>query len=140
MRLILSLFLLASSAFAWAEPPTIEIPAEVKPTGDYVTVKPKTNAVAVLYVGLSNLDGFPSEFLKDPRNFVLPTRGLAAGRYGFAAVASSEKGEQTRLDFVVVIAGVVVPPPVDPVKPIDIIPVPTSLYFLIVRDNDPPVS
>jgi hypothetical protein len=66
----------------------IEIPAEVRAAGDYVTLIPKTDAKAITYVGLSGIEPFPSEFLKDPRAFVLPVRGLPAGRYKFVAVGS----------------------------------------------------
>lgn len=96
---------------AQAAPPKIDIPAEVKPVGGYVRINPQTDAVTVTYVSFDGADPFPSEELKDPRRFLLPVTGLKAGRYRFAAVAAGATGEQTRLDFVVVIGTV---PPVPP--------------------------
>lgn len=97
------LLALVFPALLWAAPPTVTIEAEVKPSGQYVTVTPKGDAVSVVYVGLSGVDPLPSAILKDPRMFVLDTRGMPAGRYKFAAVGSSKEGEQARVDFVVVV-------------------------------------
>jgi hypothetical protein len=106
-----------------AAPPSVKIPAEVKPFGQYVTLTPEGDATTVLYVGLSGLDPIPSAVLKDPRMFLLDTRGLAAGRYKFAAVASGKDGEQLRVDFTVLIGDAPAPPnPPDPPTP----PTPTD--------------
>lgn len=99
--------MLLLAAVSVAAPPTLEIPPEVKPVGQYVRLTPKTDATSVLYVGLSGVDPFPSEELKDSRRFLLDVRGLVAGRYAFAAVAA-KGGEQSRADFVVVVGD---PPP-----------------------------
>lgn len=96
-----------------ADPPKLTIPAEVRPTGQYVSLLPDTDAVSVVYIGLSGIDAIPSEWLKDSRRFALDTRGLAAGRYGFAAVAASKTGETARADFTVVIGT----PPTPPIPP-----------------------
>jgi hypothetical protein len=103
-----------------AGPPVIEIPSEIRPSGDYARLTPKTDAVAISYVGLSGIDPFPSEDLKDPRRFLLPVRGLPVGKYRFAAIGT--KGdEQTRQDFVVVVGDA---PPTPPVPPGPTPPVP----------------
>lgn len=104
-----------------AAPPTVKIPAEVKPAGQYVTVTPEGDAVSVSYVGLSGIDPLPSAILKDARMFVLDTRGLLAGRYKFAAIGAGKDGEQARTDFTVIVGD---PPPgpgpgPDPPKPPD---------------------
>lgn len=90
----------------WADPPKLKIDAEIKPSGEYVRMTPDTDAVAVTYIGLSGLDPFPSEELKDARRFLLHVRGLPAGRYKFAAVGAAKTGEQTRADFAVVVGDV----------------------------------
>lgn len=144
MRFRFSLVGVLLCSVAFAAPPKLTIPAELKPTsGDYLTHKPDTDAVSVTYVGLSDLDPFPSAFLKDSRDFVLPTRGLKDGKYKFAAVAASATGEQTRADFVVVIGDgkpgpIIAPPPTTPTPDPKPPTTPTgSLYFLIVRTNGP---
>lgn len=113
---LLVLLLLADPA--WADPPKLSIPAEVKAAGEYVTFTPNTDAVSVTYVAQSAVEPFPSAFLKDPRAFVLPTRGLAAGRYRFVAVAASNAGEQSAQAFAVLV-GDAPPGPPDPPKPPD---------------------
>ena len=110
---------LAWAGAAWGEPPKLTIPAEVKAVGDYVTLTPATEAKAVSYVGKSGVDPFPSELLKDARTFVLPVRGLPAGRYKFTAVGSLND-EHTMVAFVVVVGTPPdVPPDVDPDVPPD---------------------
>lgn len=109
------LALVASSCLA--APPALEIPAEVRPAGEYVRFSPKTDALGITYVGLSGLDPFPSEELKDNKRFLLHVRGIAEGRYKFAAVGSSADGEHTRVDFVVVIGAPVDPNPIVPPIP-----------------------
>jgi hypothetical protein len=120
----LSLALLAASAFA--APPPIDIPAEIRPAGQYITLTPATTAVALDYVGLDGLEPLPPSLLKDVRMFVLDTRGLAKGRYRFIAVGASGTGELARAAFAVVIGdapppgpgpGPVPPPPDDPLLP-----------------------
>lgn len=130
--------LLLWAAPLFAAPPSLEIPAEVKATGDYVVVQPKTDAVSVLYVALSGIEPFPSAILKDPRTFVLPVRGLAKGRYAFAAVGAGREGEQSRVDFVVLVGASSPPLPPDPPKPPET-PVPGTgqLYAVIVQPNGP---
>lgn len=117
--LVFSALLIASVANA--QPPSLTIPAEVKPAGQYARIAPTTDAVAVTYIGLSGVDAIPSDLLKDGRMFLLDTRGLAAGRYKFAAVGASKTGEQTRVDFVVVVgdAPPPFPPGPDPAPPFD---------------------
>ncbi len=110
------LFLLP--ALAWADPPSIQIDKEIAPNGQYVRMLPKTDAASVAYVGIDGLDPIPSDVLKDGRLFLLDTRGLAIGRYRFAAVAASKTGEQARVDFVVVIGTGPLPPnPPQPPNP-----------------------
>lgn len=145
MRLApLALILLTASANA--APPKIDIPAEVKPSGDYATVQPTTDAVSVTYVGLSGVDPFPSGFLKDSRSFVLPVRGLKAGQYQFAAIAASKGGEQSRRDFVVIVGSLpgptpVPPPPKPPEPQLDPASAPDDgLYVLLVYESGEPLT
>jgi hypothetical protein len=105
---------LMMAAPAVAAPPTLKVPEEILAKEQYVRFTPETNAKSVVYVGLSGIDPFPSEELKDSRRFLLNTRGLPEGRYAFAAVAASETGEQVRANFVVVVG---TPPKPDPVVP-----------------------
>jgi hypothetical protein len=93
---------LLAAAIAGANPPRLNIPAEIKAVGDYVTLTPDTDAKAVTYVGQSGVEPFPSAFLRDPRAFILSTRGLAAGRYHFVAVGTLND-EQASAGFVVVV-------------------------------------
>lgn len=115
-------FLLACPV--WADPPKIAIPAEVAPSGQYVHFVPATDAVSITYVGLSGVEPIPAELLKDPRLFLLDTRGLAPGRYQFVAVGASATGEQARVSFVVPI-GNVPPTPPGPTPPVPTPPGPT---------------
>lgn len=105
------------SACATADPPALTIDAEVKPAGQYVRFTPKTDAVAVTYIGLSGVDPIPADVLKDGRMFLLDTRGIANGRYKFVAVAAGAKGEQTRADFAVVVGNVPPGPTPGPTPP-----------------------
>jgi hypothetical protein len=111
--------ILASLALAAdpGEPPKLDIPAEIVPTGGRVYLKPKTDAVAVTYVGLDAVDPFPAEELRDPRTFLLDARCLKPGRYRFAAVAASEGGAQVRADFAVVVGDPPKPPAPGPTPP-----------------------
>jgi hypothetical protein len=102
-----------------AVPPEVDIPPEVRPSGQYVKLIPKTDAKSITYVGLSGIDPLPAEMLKDPRMFLLDVRGLPVARYKFAAVACLAD-EQTRFDFEVVIGTppvVVTPPGPGPLNP-----------------------
>lgn len=141
MKATLSAALLLCCAItATAAPPQLTLPAEARPANGYVRVVPKTDAVSVTYVGLDGVYPFPSEELKDPRNFVLPAAGLKDGTYRFIAVAASKTGEQVTGQFSVVI-GLPTPPPIPaPVDP-PLPPVPVDgsakLYFLIVRADGP---
>lgn len=121
---------------AWAAPPSVDIPAETVATTDFTVVVPKTDAKGVSYIGLSGVDPFPSALLKDSKTFVLPTRGLPAGRYVFAGVASLND-EHTVFRFAITVGKPpVLPPPVDP--PVD--PPPPErvfYYFLVIRPDGP---
>src|SRR5262245_34419350 len=104
---------LAKTDAARAEQPKLKIEVP-PPSGQYVSFTPDTDAKSVVYVGLDGVDPFPTSELKDPRRFLLSTRGLAEGKYRFAAIAASATGEQTRVDFVVVLgpgSDPVIPPP-----------------------------
>lgn len=126
---------LSMSAICFAEPPTIDIRSEIEAKGDVVTFTPKTDAKTVIYIGLSGVDPLPPEILKDPRTFVLYTRGLKVGYYKFIAIAVKDN-EVTRQDFIIR-KGTPPPTPVDPVipdVPVDpVIPVDPKL-------DDAPVS
>lgn len=113
-----ALVLLVFACVALAAPPALVIPGEVKPVGDYARWTPgaDTTAKAITFVPLSGVDPFPSDLLKDPRAFVLPVRGLAAGRYRFRAVGSLND-EHAQTEFVVVVGDVPIPPPV-PTPPV----------------------
>jgi hypothetical protein len=134
-RYAATLAVLAWAGVALGEPPKLTIPAEVKAQGDYVTLTPTTEAKAVSYVGKSGVDPFPSELLKDARTFVLPVRGLPAGRYKFTAVGSLND-EHTRVAFEVVVGDAPpdVPPdvPPGPVDP-DVPPAPDVTALPIYR-------
>jgi hypothetical protein len=112
--LLLVLCLLTSTVLA--QGPDLGIPAELRPSGQYVTLQPKTEAKAITYIGLSGVDPLPSTFLKDARWFLLDTRGLPAGRYLFTAVGSLDD-EHTRSDFAVLIGDAPGPVPPGPQPP-----------------------
>ena len=126
------------ATLAQAEPPKLEIPAEIRPTGQYVTLLPKTDSAAITYIGLSGIDPLPSALLRDPRTFVLDSRGLKEGRYLFAAVGSL-KDEHTRVDFSVVVGNS--PVVVNPTDPNPQVPQPgvplTGLRVLILKESSP---
>lgn len=100
------------------------IPVEVRPAGQYVSIQPKGEAKKISYVGLSGVDAVPSMLLRDSRMFLLDTRGLASGRYRFAAIGSSGDEDHVRQDFVVVVGDSPTPTPVPPV-PVPPTPTPT---------------
>lgn len=107
-----------SAASVLADPPALEVPAELRPAGQYAELAPKTDAVSVAYVGLDGVDPIPARVLKDPTVFLLDTRGLVKGRYRFAAIAASQTGEQVRRDFVLVVGDAPAPgPPPSPPGP-----------------------
>lgn len=93
---------LVAFALMMAEP-SLEIPGEVRPSGQYAIVLPKTDAVSVVYIGLDGVEPLPSALLKNETMFLLDCRGLAEGRYRFVAVAASANGKQVRADFVLII-------------------------------------
>jgi hypothetical protein len=103
-----ALLLMLLAAPVWADGPKITIPAEIPASGDYVVVTPDTTAKAISYVAQSGVDAFPSSMLRDPRTFVLPVRGLPAGRYQFTAVGTLNDEQSTATFTVVVGTG---PPP-----------------------------
>lgn len=115
--LVLSLLLVwAGSTFA--APPKLAIPPETKATGEYVILQPDTTAKAVSYVGQSGVSPFPSQFLADKRVFILPVRGLSAGRYQFTAVGSLGD-EHASTVFVILVGDAPLPPPIPPPVPPD---------------------
>lgn len=135
MRMLLAtVWALAAVASALCAPPSVDVPREVPATGDYVTISPKTDAKAISYVALSGVEPFPSAFLKDPKAFVLPVRGLPQGVYRFKGVASLND-EHTVFEFSVVV-GKPSPPPVTP-GPVDPPVTNGKLYFLVVRADGP---
>jgi len=122
-----------------AAPPTLDIPAEVRPAGQYALFTPRTDAVAVEFVGLDALEPVPSSVLKDARTFLLDTRGLKAGRYRFVAVGSSAAGELVRVGFALVVGESPVPPgptPPNPPAPDDpLLPTLRSVYAALVNEQ-----
>lgn len=138
-RALLAVLLFAGPVLA--DPPRLSLPPEIKAAGDYATLNPDTDGVSVVYVGQSGVSAFPSEFLRDPRAFVLPVRGLAAGKYTFVAVAASKTGEQASGAFSVVVGE----PPAPPGPPPDPGPGPTDPFEAAVREAytaapDPPAK
>src|SRR5229473_610438 len=118
MKHSLSLLLLLAACPAYADPPSLDIPDEVKPAGQFIIFTPKTDAVSVTYIGLDSLEPLPPAILKDGRMFALDCYGKPVGRYRFAAVAAGKTGEQTRKDFVAVIGTGPLPPnPPNPPNP-----------------------
>lgn len=113
-EVLLSLAVVALASAVLAEPPTIEIAAEVRPAGQYALFQPRTTAVSIEYVGMSGVDAVPSMILKDPKTFFMDTRGLKAGRYKFIAVGASNTGEQARAAFTVVVGDIPPGPGPDP--------------------------
>ncbi len=98
--------------------PELGIPTEMKPTGRYLGLKPKTDAKAITYIGLSNVDPVPADFLADPRWFLLDVSGLKTGRYVFIAVGSLDD-VHTTVQFTVVVGDSPVPPPGPGPGPVD---------------------
>lgn len=131
-------FLLAP--FAWAEPPPLKIPADLKPVAGYIRFTPETTAKSVLYLALDDAYPFPSEELKDTRRFILPVMGLKDGTYRFFAIGSLND-EMSVTPFSVVIGkGTPADPPKDSPKdpPKEPIPPPVgSTYFIVIRPDGP---
>lgn len=134
---------LVSVTISLADPPTLEIQAEIPATGQYVSFTPKTDAKSVMYIGLSGVDPFPSELLKDSRSFLLPASGLKTGYYKFVAIAIKDN-ESTRRDFVIKVGnptpGPIVPEPKpdDPPQPTpkEDAPVATAgLYVAFINES-----
>lgn len=142
-HVVLALGVLAvASAAAVCAPPRLEIPPEIRPVDGYATYTPGGDVKDVVYVSRDGLLPFPAAFLKDGRSLVVPVKGEKEGRYRFTAVASNDKGELTRADFVVLIGAPPVTPPIDPpaTPPPPVNPPakpPTSFYFLVVRSDGP---
>jgi hypothetical protein len=129
------LFIILIVSIASAAPPSLKIPAEIKPSGQYAELLPETDAVSVTYVGQSGIEPIPARWLSDKRVFLLDTRGLSAGRYKFAAVAASKDGEQARADFVLVIGDA--PPDVPPGPPSPPTALGKALQDAYARETDP---
>jgi hypothetical protein len=139
MRAVLATVLFLAAGLAAAAPPTLDIPPEVRPSGQYVQFVPKTDAVGVEYVGLDGVEPFPSAFLKDSRAFVLDATALQRDKaYRFVAVGASKTGEQSRAAFVVVGGKAPTTPPIVNPPPKDPPPTPAAgLYLLVVRPDGP---
>lgn len=111
-----SVLTLALATQILSAPPKLEFPNDnkIQAKGDWVNVSPTTDATTVTYVGLSGLDPFPQDALKDTKRFVLPVRGLPEGEYKFIAFAT--KGDEHTVVKLSVIVGK--PKPVNPdIKP-----------------------
>jgi len=149
-NMILTLFFF-SGIYVGAEPPKLEIEQIVNAKGDYVSITPVTDAINVAYIGLSGIDPFPAEMLKDGRSFILPVRGLKDGDYKFVAVAIKQN-EYTRKDFIVRVGnGSILPnpqpnptPQPEPPKPdpkLDNAPVQTNgLHVLFIYESGQRIS
>ena len=111
-----AVLLAVSASLAPAAPPNLKLPDVIPAKEQYVRFTPDTDAKSVFYIGLSGVEAFPSDELKDGRRFLLDTRGLPQGKYQFAAVAASATGEQVRANFTVEV-GPVPGPGVPPVIP-----------------------
>lgn len=112
----ISLLWWCSLALPEAVAQRLEIPAELRPTGQYVQMTPDTDAVSVVYVGLSGIEPIPSHLLADKRAFLLDAYGKPAGRYRMAAVAVFKDGLAIRKDFDIIL-GAIPPGPVPPSPP-----------------------
>lgn len=134
----LMLFALVSCCgTAHAAPPAVDFPAEIKAQGDFVTVRPKTDAKGITYIGLSGVDPFPSAFLKDARDFVFPIRGLSAGPYRFSGVASLND-EHTEFRFTVLVGGAPSPGPTPnpgPIPPAPVVSYEAPVWLYLVEET-----
>lgn len=93
-----------------AQPPKLEIEPIIVAQGDYVTFSPTSDAVVITYIGLSGVEPFPSDLLKDGKSFILPVRGLKPNSYRFVAIGIRQN-EFTRKEFVVRVNGTPGPTP-----------------------------
>lgn len=109
-RTITTICLLLFSGISLAQPPKLEIESVIEAKGDYVTLSPISDAAVIVYVGLSGIEPFPSDMLKDGKSFILPTRGLKPASYRFVAIAVRQN-EYTRKEFTVKVPGVPEPNP-----------------------------
>lgn len=126
------LAVLATAAVAFAAPPTLTAPAEVKgEVSAFVVVKATASGAKwVKYVPLdSGLSVFPSDLLADKTVTVVVAS--KAGRYRVLAyTGNDEGGAETVTTLVIGATGGGTPPTTDPpVKP----PVGDRLHFMIVR-------
>ena len=113
---LLTLALCLAPLTAWAEPPKLVIPAEVKVTSRFVEVLPKdTDAASITYISLDGVVPIPTAWSSNPLALRFDAESLPAGRYKFIAIAASKTGEQTRADFAAVKG---TPPPAIPVPPV----------------------
>jgi hypothetical protein len=96
---------------AWADPPKIKLPPEVKVLpGGFIVLRPETDAHSVRWVCTQAGVGIlPGDLLTDQRALVATA---LPGRYTFAAVAASATGDQADPVFCVVQVGE--PPPPEP--------------------------
>lgn len=135
MRSLLLLLVVSCCALAG---PELDIPAEIQATDEYVIMTPKGDCKSVTYVGQSGVSPFPSTLFEDKRVFVLPVRGLAAGRYRFTAVGSRDDQHTTK-PFVVVIPGSAPQPGPNPDPKPDPAPGPTPsnkpVKFIVVVEE-----
>lgn len=104
------LCLLFFSGITSAQPPKLEIESVIEAKGDYVTFVPVSDAAVITYIGLSGVEPFPSDMLKDGKSFILPIRGLKPASYRFVAIGIRQN-EFTRREFVVKVPGVPEPNP-----------------------------
>lgn len=125
MRRLGLFLLLFATHFAFAAPPTMTIPTEIKPENGYVIFTPAGDAKTVSYIAQSGAYPLPSFLLADKRTFVLPVANLKDGVYKFTAVGSLND-EHVVKSFEVPI-GKSTDPIVDPV-----IPITKSNYFIVV--------
>lgn len=121
----------------YAAPPTLGIPDEIKPSQGYATFEPGADctAKAITYISRSSAFPFPARMLKDGRMFVLPTTGLANGRYQFTAVGSLND-EHAVKDFAVVVGNAPGPNPgpnpPNPPNPDQVAPIPVDGFRVMV--------
>lgn len=101
------------SGIVLAQPPKLEIESVIEAKGDYVTFSPVSDAAVITYIGLSGVEPFPSDMLKDGKSFILPTRGLKPSSYRFVAIGIRQN-EFTRKEFTVRVPGIVPQPEPSP--------------------------
>ncbi len=141
---LLTTLILVTSSYAQVD--ELGIPAELKPVAGYARLKPKSEATWVIYRGVDGVNPLPSEFLADPKWFLMDCSRLPVGRYRFWVVGNL-KDQPVQGEFTVVIGDppvVVIPPgPNPPTPPVPPTPVPTPvevgkrivMLFRESRDN-----